>query len=94
ENTLGQVHGHGRSMHVGLLMFANLIPTPMETSAAILRGEQTGESIPSFKGVNIAACSNVGYGRLPARAALAANGSSQRPIPPDHSRKLAPHHLS
>jgi hypothetical protein len=49
ENTLGQVHGHGRSMHVGLLVFANLIPTPMETSAAILRGKQTGESIPSLQ---------------------------------------------
>jgi len=36
-------------MHVGLLVFANLIPTPMETSAAILRGKQTGESIPSHK---------------------------------------------
>jgi len=25
-------------MHVGLLVFVKLIPTPMETSAAILRG--------------------------------------------------------
>jgi hypothetical protein len=49
ENTLGQIHGHGRSMHVGLLVFVKLIPTPMETSAAILRGKQTGESIPSLR---------------------------------------------
>jgi hypothetical protein len=36
-------------MHVGLLVFVKLIPTPMETSAAILRGKQTGESIPSIE---------------------------------------------
>ncbi|MCH7342540.1 hypothetical protein LZ017_03995 [Pelomonas sp. CA6] len=48
ENTLGQIHGHGRSMHVGLIVFVKLIPTPMETSTVILRGKQTGESIPSL----------------------------------------------
>ena len=49
ENGFGQVNGHGSSMHLGLLSFAeDLIPTPMKTSARISR-KQTGESIPSVK---------------------------------------------
>jgi hypothetical protein len=48
EDGFGQVDGHGSSMHVVLLSFADLIPTPMKTSALIWR-KQTGESIPSFQ---------------------------------------------
>jgi hypothetical protein len=35
-------------MHVGLLSFEDLIPTPMKTSAPISR-KQAGESIPSLQ---------------------------------------------
>jgi hypothetical protein len=48
ENGFGQVDGHGSSMHVGLLSFEDLIPTPMKTSAPISR-KQAGESIPSLQ---------------------------------------------
>ena len=48
EDGFGQVDGHGSSMHVGLLWFEHLIPTPMKTSALISR-KQTGESIPSVE---------------------------------------------
>ncbi|MDZ4075928.1 MAG: hypothetical protein U1E04_14385, partial [Hylemonella sp.] len=50
KDGLCKINGNGSSMHVGLLSFEDLIPTPMKTSAQLSR-KQTGESIPS---VNIA----------------------------------------
>ncbi len=44
---LCKITGNGSSMHVGLLLFEDLIPTPMKTSAPMSR-KQTGESIPSI----------------------------------------------
>ncbi|MBN9330861.1 hypothetical protein, partial [Comamonas sp.] len=48
EDGLCQINGDGCSIHLGLLSFEDLIPTPMKTSAHLSR-KQTGESIPSFK---------------------------------------------
>jgi hypothetical protein len=47
EHGLCKIDGNGSSIHVGLLMFEDLIPTPMKTSAPIWRKKQ-GESIPSI----------------------------------------------
>jgi hypothetical protein len=47
KDGLCKINGNGSSMHVGLLSFEDLIPTPMKTSALLSR-KQTGESIPSF----------------------------------------------
>jgi hypothetical protein len=46
EDRLCKIDGHGSSIHVGLLSFEDLIPTPMKTSAQLSR-EKRGESIPS-----------------------------------------------
>ena len=47
EDGLCKINGNGCSIHVGLLSFEDLIPTPMKTSAQLLR-EKREESIPSF----------------------------------------------
>ncbi|MFN7862262.1 MAG: hypothetical protein ACK5N7_02900, partial [Curvibacter sp.] len=46
KDGLCKINGNGSSMHVGLLSFEDLIPTPMKTSALLSR-KQRGESIPS-----------------------------------------------
>ena len=46
EDGLCQIDGNGCSIHVGLLSFEDLIPTPMKTSAPMWR-KKRGESIPS-----------------------------------------------
>jgi len=57
-------------MHLGLLSFEDLIPTPMKTSAQLSR-KQTGESIPSF---NADATAGLAFGILMAcRGALRAS---------------------
>ncbi|MFN7446344.1 MAG: hypothetical protein ACK5RC_14480, partial [Curvibacter sp.] len=48
KDGLCKINGNGSSMHVGLLSFEDLIPTPMKTSALLSR-KQTGESIPSVE---------------------------------------------
>ncbi|HEX5805098.1 MAG TPA: hypothetical protein VFY31_02030, partial [Macromonas sp.] len=48
EHGLCQINGDSCSIHLGLLSFEDLIPTPMKTSAHLSR-KQTGESIPSIE---------------------------------------------
>jgi hypothetical protein len=47
EDGLCQINGNGCSIHVGLLSFEDLIPTPMKTRAPMWR-QKRGESIPSI----------------------------------------------
>jgi len=47
KHGLCKIDGNGSSIHVGLLTFEDLIPTPMKTRAPLSR-KQTGESIPSL----------------------------------------------
>ena len=47
KHGLCKIDGNGSSIHVGLLTFEDLIPTPMKTRAPLLR-KQRGASIPSI----------------------------------------------
>jgi hypothetical protein len=49
EYSLGQINGHGSSMHFGLLV-SKTDPHPPEHRWRVFGAEKTGESIPSFQG--------------------------------------------
>ena len=48
KNRLCKINSNGSSIHVGLLLFKDLIATPMKTRAPLLR-KKRGESIPSIE---------------------------------------------